>query len=353
MLNVIKFIKDNKDWEKILSEKPYSLIIKKESPYILLKYNQIESDFSNIIVQECRGLIIREDNLNVCRYSFDKFFNYGETNASPINWDNYVVEEKIDGSLISLWYDEKWNVSTNGVINAENSDLSLTTKKYKTFYDLFNEVFDKSILDNLNKDYTYTFEICSPYSKIVVPHETIKLYHLATRNNITLQEINEDIGIQKPKSYTLNNIDECIKTFNDLDFKFEGYVVKDTHFNRIKIKNPSYVDVHHLKGEGGVSRKRVLGLIQQNEQEEFLNYFPEYEDIFDELEKKYDDFIKEVSKDVLLLDEEYETRKDLALTIKDTIFPSLLFQIYDKKILNYVEYISKMDSDKLLKMVDG
>jgi len=349
MLNVINFIKENENWESILSEKPYCIKIVKEYPYILLKYNQIDSDLSLPIVQECRGLIIREDNLKICRYAFSKFFNYGEGHAHNINFDNSVIEEKKDGSLISVWFDEDWHVSTNGVIDARNADLVLKCEKYNKFYDLFDDVYDGY---NLDKDCTYTFELCSPYNKVVVPYTDIQIFHIATRNNITLQELNVDIGIEKPNTYILKTLDDCITTFNDLDFKFEGYIIKDENFNRIKVKNPSYLAVHNLKGNGTVSLKRVLELIQSNEQEEFLSYFPEYSDVFSNLKIKYDIFLEKINNDVLLLDNEYETRKDLALSIKDSTFPSLLFGVYDKKIIDFKVYIDNMKSDKLLMMID-
>lgn len=56
-LQLLDFIKQNKEnWKEILQQPPYSLIVKEDDDYILLKYNQLESDLSNLIVQECRGV---------------------------------------------------------------------------------------------------------------------------------------------------------------------------------------------------------------------------------------------------------------------------------------------------------
>ena len=55
-LQLLDFIKQNKEnWKEVLQKPPYSLIVKEDDDYILLKYNQLESDLSNSIVQECRG----------------------------------------------------------------------------------------------------------------------------------------------------------------------------------------------------------------------------------------------------------------------------------------------------------
>ena len=54
-------------------------------------------------------------------------------------------------------------------------------------------------LNNLNLQNTYMFELVSPYNRIVVPHESIDLYNIGTRDNVTLHELEVDIGIKKTK----------------------------------------------------------------------------------------------------------------------------------------------------------
>ena len=44
-LQLLDFIKQNKEnWKEVLKKPPYSLIVKEDDDYILLKYNQLESD---------------------------------------------------------------------------------------------------------------------------------------------------------------------------------------------------------------------------------------------------------------------------------------------------------------------
>ncbi len=74
MLKVIQFIKDNPDWREVLSSAPYCLRISDDSGFTILKYSQIDSDFKNEIVRECRGLIIDQDLNPVC-IPFFKFAN--------------------------------------------------------------------------------------------------------------------------------------------------------------------------------------------------------------------------------------------------------------------------------------
>ena len=104
MLNLQKFIIKNKDWKEKLSQKPYCLKISEKGNLILFKYNQIDSDFNEPIVNESRGIILEKNTWKVVAYAFDKFFNFGESYAAKIDWDSAVVEQKEDGSLIKVYF---------------------------------------------------------------------------------------------------------------------------------------------------------------------------------------------------------------------------------------------------------
>lgn len=290
-LEVLSFIKTHADWRLLLSNLPYNLIIKEDDSYIFLKYNQLESDLSNSIVQECRGLILDKD-LNIVSFPFKKFFNYGEQNASNIDWKSARVQEKIDGCLMTLFYDKgSWRWATNGNINADTTQLSLTEleKKsftYRTYGDIIRSAENYKDLDfsKLNKACNYMFELVSPYTKIVISYPSTKLYHLSTRDKITLQEIDVDIGIEKPKTYPIHSLTDCITAANNLDKQHEGFVVVDKNYNRIKIKNPEYLMLHRFVFKDKISVRSALEIILSNEQEEFLSYYPQFKTTFCKIE---------------------------------------------------------------------
>ena len=108
MLKIQEFISKHKNWERMLSEKPYCLKISRDCGVVGFMYNMLESDFSEKIVQEARGLWLYEDTFEVACHSFDKFFNYGEEHAAKLDWDTVEVQEKIDGSLMKLWFNWVW-----------------------------------------------------------------------------------------------------------------------------------------------------------------------------------------------------------------------------------------------------
>lgn len=328
MLAVEKFIRENKNWKDLIQESPYYISIVDDEKYFLLKYQQIKSDFNNDIVKECRGIIFNRYTLKPVCVPFFKFGNYGESYADEIDWSTAKVQEKIDGSLIKLWYDNEWHISTNGTIDASKADIQ-NCILYKNFKELFLSCADIDI-NSLNKNYTYMFELVSPYNQVVIKYPETKIYHIGTRDNITLQELNIDIGIEKPKLYNISTIEDCIKSASILDSSHEGFVVVDDKYHRVKVKNPIYVSMHHAVNNHMMTLKRVINIVDMNEVEEFLNYFPEYIDIFTKVCYNIGIIKKELSEIIETLhNHKFKTRKDLALYAKAHKYTEFYFKIYD------------------------
>ena len=70
----------------------------------MLNYNQIASPMAEVICQECRALLLEMGTWDVVSRSFFKFFNYGQPEAHPVDWATARVQEKLDGSLICLYF---------------------------------------------------------------------------------------------------------------------------------------------------------------------------------------------------------------------------------------------------------
>lgn len=352
---LIDFIKANGDWEEKLREKPYCVSVKRKDSFAIFTYSQIDSDFYSPLVRECRGIILDMNTLTPVCVPFYKFGNYGEGYVPNIDWATARVQEKVDGSLIKVWwYGDEWCVSTNGTVDAKDATIDSDIIPYKSFYDLFVEA-SKNVLDysRLNKEHSYMFELVSPFNRVVVPHQKIKIYHIGTRNNKTLEEIDIDIGIEKPKTYSLKSLDECISAANRLPFSEEGYVVVDGSWNRIKIKSPAYVAAHHLKNNGVITKARITTMLKQNEQDEFLSYYPEFKPMFNEVERLTDTFVEtmdaEIEKVKPLVAQ--MSRKEFAELAKSTTCPALMFNWVDGKTAGAKEWLLSQSDDKIVRWI--
>jgi hypothetical protein len=362
MLKVIEFINRNKNWEELLAQKPFSIIVKTDElegrTYKILSYNQLESDFNEPMVRECRGLIIRkigEAYKPIC-VPFFKFGNYGESYCPEIDWNSAVVQEKLDGSLCKLWFDKDackgWFWSTNNTIDAKKAQVGdkMIGPFPFTFYDLIVNTMDKNGYDYANFDVncTYMFELCCWDNRVVVPHKEDKIYHIGTRNNQTLEEVNVDIGIPKPKVYPLGSIEQCIEVAKTMKpNEHEGFIVLDKHWNRVKIKSPAYVAISRMHNNGIITTERIIDLIRTNEKVEFLTYFPEYTDLVYDVDMDIQRLEYWLLVRITELEKQhFETQKDYAFAVKEDRFSAYYFLWRKTGILPY-EWINSLSTHKL------
>ena len=340
---LLDFIKEHKNWREILIEKPYCINIKEKDDYALFKYNQIDSDMSLPIVRECRGVIINLNDMRVVCRRFDKFFNASEPNAAELS-GLIRAEEKIDGSIIGVWRDRMgaWRVSTNGMIDASDADLTLPIDNVRTYRDLFDEAWRNqvgnsfSILD-LYKGYTMIFELVSPSNRIVVPYKETALYFLGIRNNNTGEEISpidERVADLKryfptPRIFDIHTIEDAKEVTKTLGADQEGFVLVDEHFNRVKVKGAEYLAMHLIRNND-LSLKSFLATVLNDTQDDLLAYFPEYTKYIDDVRNRLDNYIAEVEADIATAPFELD-RKEFALAVKDKPNSAILFKLYGNK----------------------
>ena len=290
------FCSAHENWEELLAAEPYYLKIKEDGPYIIFNYDQLRSDFNRTIVREARGIIFRKGQWEnpVC-WAFNKFGNYGEGWVEDINWDTAFVSEKIDGSLMKVWWDGKWNISTNGTIDAFKAELNdIKMSDFGTYFiEALGNYYNSfgAFIGTLDSDLTYMFELVGPYNRVVIPYEEPELYFLGARNKYTGEEFNCSpliactLGMGRfklPKQYPFNTLEHCIKVTENFPWDAEGVVACDAQFNRVKIKSPAYVMAHFARNNNVINRKHLINVILTNEVEEFLCYAADYKE---ELEK--------------------------------------------------------------------
>ena len=264
------------DWEKLLNDK--KITIKHENELAIFKYGS-EADFSKPLVREARGIIIDVDKAEVRCVAFDKFGNYQESYAADIDWRTAVVQDKIDGSIVKLWnYNGTWRWSTNGSINATDASAS-DVMSYQDVINLAENV-SRIPYEALNSNKTYIFELISPITQVVIRYPATRLIHIGTRSNKTMQESNDWIGIAKPDTYPIKSLKECIEAAKKLNSNEqvtkEGFVVVDADWNRIKIKSPEYLALHHMVNNHNYSKDRMVEMIRSGvDIEELISNLPD------------------------------------------------------------------------------
>ena len=356
------------NWREVLSNPPYSIKIKEERPrihhtYALFKYNQFDSDMSYTVVQEARGAIYRiakdEDGelvgWCVCR-PFDKFFNYGEPYAAEIDWSTARVTEKVDGSLMKMWYDDGWHLSTNGTIDAFKAPVGEDSTI--TFGQIFERALGASIQtlgSYLKTSRTYMFELTSPETQIVVPYED-GVYYLASRSTLsgiecfTPPKFGDDVHIKFPKVYNLSNLDDVIAVVASMSKDQEGVVVNDSKGRRIKVKSPEYLVAARTQLKGYISERKIFQYIKEEKIDDFLGYAPEKKEAVDAIKKKISEYCARALEEW----EEYnvwEDQKTFALKIKDNPYKGFLFAKKKNRDLLPSDYLFGLSRDNAYRAV--
>ena len=193
---------------------------------------QYESLWDNVTLS-CRGLVTDNDG-NIIALSFNKFFNIEEGKFEPT--ETFEVYEKMDGSLgIVFWYEGQWVVATRGSFG---SDQAIKAK----------ELLKKYNTDIMFRHLTFCFEIIYKNNRIVLDYsdyEGLVLLGTFDKNGKEYDvEMWREYGFDVVKKYDgiqdYKQLKEMVK--NDQ----EGFVVKFSNGDRIKVKGVEYLRLHKI-----------------------------------------------------------------------------------------------------------
>ena len=358
---ILYFIKHNPDnWERKLNDR---LIRTSHTGNLVCFKYSTEADFSDPLVCEARGIIIDIAHQMVVCWPFDKFFNVQEQYAADIDWKTAHVLEKIDGSLIKLyWFNGKWIFATSSTCDA--GEAPVAGYKGITYRDVILQAdnYGKISFDDLDKDYTYLFELASPMTQVVIKYDKTTLYYLTARDNTTGEEVDFELeDFKKPRSFSLKTIDECLDAAVKLnkdpeaDLTDEGFVVVDGKHNRIKIKSSAYIAQHRVVNNKIFTAKRISELFLQGADfAKLAKDFPNEARII----KYYDWQFEEVRHKIMVmmgyaraLYEEYDhDRCAVAKEIKDTPYAWAGFAAIDNDKMpdDLMKMLSSSKMEKLI-----
>ena len=324
---------------------------------VSLKYDQINSPMSSELVHQCRGLILDEaNNWEIVARPLYKFFNYGEAHAAKIDWETARVQEKADGTCCILYYYKgKWNVGTLGVPDASGEVATgVTGWSYRDlFWWLWNN-FDYKIPGEKWTKWTFIFELCTQFNRVVVRHPNPKLLFISARSLDGEEEMvgSEEFPVNQYrwkaiKEYPLQTLGEIQATFSKLDpLDHEGYVVVDSDLKRIKVKHPGYVALHHLRGDG-YGPRRILDVVRKGEATEVLASFPEWTDDFAVMTARLADLTAHLEVEYARL-KDIPLQKAFAAEALKTRLSAALFAVRNGKSPSIRDFLKNMNLDTLL-----
>lgn len=274
---------------------------------IALNYDQILARNGDHLAEQCRGLVVRPrvsiapdalktrivGEVEVLAWPMNRFYNLGDGSGAAVWWGDpeLKVYEKLDGTMIVIYWDEKfqrWCTGTRGVAEADVPINVGVGQEPMTFSELFRKALeetfwrqvgsylhaDQLLNESFDKNDTYVFELTSPYNRVVVKYDDFGVTLLARRAKATGQEksiqITNDKGyttdstfwIPRPRTWDLSDPIAISAFVNEADpAALEGAVVCDSSFRRLKIKSKAWVLSSRTKDMVSTSRRSAVEAI--------------------------------------------------------------------------------------------
>ena len=364
MLKVQEYLASGKTIDDLNKEFGINATYHPELPLVLLNYDQIESKpKTHPIVRECRALVLCTEDYSLVAKTFNRFFNHGEVADEPFDFNNCIVTNKEDGSLLLIyWFRDRWMAHTRGSFNMDNS-LYGTAYTWKQL--IYEALGVTSLVDlSLRKDITYVCELCSLHNKIVRKYSVPTLYLLAAfcgETELHWEEVDKlpaykMVRVGRYHFKSLEEIMAHIRKYEILDPTYEGIVGQDINGRR-KIKSETYYALHQLAGNGNLYHPRYLmRAILTGEQAELLTYYPEVEETL----REYEYIVNKAYSELLVVWKEYymiEDQKEFALAVMKSITPftNLLFRLKKEHGVNQEEKHLRLawreNKDQILKVL--
>lgn len=276
--------------------------VNKDLNLMLVKYDRkkkTNTDFNNVIVRYSRGLIIDTNTLLPVCIPPEKSLPFMSFQNIVDNWKNVIVEEFLDGTMINAFnHNGEWHISTRSYIGANCRWYS-----EKRFDEMFGEALGSLKLENLNPGLCYTFVLMHPDNRIVTKYEKASLCLVQARElrnegfvDIDLNYIVESlkplgIDIRIPRKYKIERGEDINSILENMSFEEQGLIFKYNGF-RSKLRNQKFENAKFVRGNNKNSFFTYISLRQSNRVKQFLSYFPEYNDEFNNHRLKIQNYTK-------------------------------------------------------------
>jgi RNA ligase len=294
------------------------------------------------ITLQTRGLVTDNDG-NIIVHPFKKFFNIEEGKHTPT--EEFEVYEKMDGSLgILFFYEGKWIVVTRGSFT---SDQSVKAQEL---------LRSKYIVESIPKGYATLFEIIYPENRIVVNYgDEEKLVVLGMTSRVSGKEMdyNSLLNVHNESGMSVVKKYDGIKDYKQLKEMVkndqEGFVVKFSNGDRVKVKGVEYLRLHKIMGN--LSTTAVWEVLSNSGDMENL-----LKDVPDEFYKKIKTYVQDLKYGFFQISERAGklhdgfrygkygdrdselTKKEFAEFVfnQDKVLQPVMFSMWDRKPYDHI-----------------
>lgn len=320
---------------------PVGVAFKESGDQIIFDY-EITADWKSPLPEICRGLVLSKTGQVLCS-PMKKFWNSSETQAAPLDWNKAIAFEKMDGTMVNRWWNgQSWQVTTRYNIG-DGLQMRMSDIHTVTWADLIEAAL-KTVDTSIQPiEETWTYEVCSPYNRVVVRYDTPFAVLLSRRMTATGEELPISSLPNACKTHNVSTLNDAVAYVSNFEgAELEGVVAFDGS-NRVKIKNPSYVWWHHIRGQVGATWKNMLSVYLAGEQSEFVSQFPEFKAHFDTVASFFENSAEEAEK-LFATIKSAPSRKEYAALVlaSGTNMKNWLFNVYQAKYISAKDYLTAL-----------
>jgi len=235
------------------------------------------TEFCKPSALECRGHMfeITEEGkdavpVRLAALPPEKFFNLYENpftmelDLSEID----LIEDKADGSLISTYMDSNGalRLKTKGSLS---SDQAVDAEKWLMMNAVYDAFF-RELADLTGHGYTVNMEWVAPHNRIVLGYEKPELRVLNIRYIVDGSYLDKDeFGSAYPEvqarwteRFNVDDPAKFVASIPDMQ-NIEGFVVRLTSGQRVKIKTTWYLALHHTKDNINSPRRLFEAVLEE------------------------------------------------------------------------------------------
>jgi hypothetical protein len=273
--------------------------------------NEESPDF----IKQCRGIVIRGDELIVKTFDYTPEYNENEIDkirSKLVNSSSYQVFESLEGCMVRLFFhNNKWFLSTQKKLDAFRSrwickesfgELFVKGLEYEyhnsdSFKEKVGEIermddLYQKFLFSLNPEHVYIFFIKNNnQNRLVNNADNIpKIYHIGTYLERTNFVLDFDISLPSPKRLSFEDVDEMVEYVLNIDyFTSQGLMVFSEDGRQFKIVNSKYQDYLRVRGNDPLVVRRYLAIRNNKEDKsKLLELYPEMGNTFFKVEATLD-----------------------------------------------------------------
>lgn len=279
--------------------------------YKLVNYNQEKMTLPMIgTAGILKSLLFTNEN-KLISFSPPKSQPYEVFSDMFVNIQELQVEEFVDGTMISLFWDEQingWDIMTRRKIGANNFYYTYTLNdKQPTFRSMFYDAVEHCNLDidALDKSHIYSFVLRHPDNRIITKTSTPQLYlievysientfdqdslsydiNVVNRSNVIDTSAFKNSSVKTPQQFSFDTYIDMMTSLDSFDKDQsipKGYILRDIETGtRSRLLCKTYMQIMtHMKCNFSDMRYMYLNLRSEKLTNKYLEYFPEHKQLF-------------------------------------------------------------------------